>query len=994
VRSYLDRRLPEGFRYELTGPFALYYDFVDEIQSSQVSSFASAAVGIFAVFVFFLWWTGSPPREALALGSLGMLPNVLPVVCTLGSMGLWGIRLDVGTAMVAAIVLGISTDDTVHVVSHFRDQRKLGLSDPEAMAVTIRQVGRAAISTGVALSLGFFALTLSSWQSIASFGLLSGIAILAALVAELFLLPSLVMGFGKEQPPAEEPAVSRGLARIGRQTLTWAAILVVGAVLAMMSTEQLRDREVARLSCWAFPNGYVPLGGALDRSCPLRPGDRLELLQAGGRIWRVSDPGEIDAALATPGEEVQARVVRRGETLWLSIPVLRESEATGALHLLAAGLTAVGTLGGVLLLLWYSSAAAAAPLAALYVCLIVMAVYLLTGLSHRVSPVPYLLAVGMAPAAAAHLALAFPHPRSLLVRVPGVARALYAAGALNAAILTYGYARYTELLAMGEWLTFSLGLGLLAAFLVGSLLPGSQAASALERERGRAAIVGALAVLFAAAVALAAFPRLLPGSVPWILAGAVLAIPVPIGFALARYQLNDLRPHMRQLAVGGLVRVLYVGGLAALLVAVAERSGDALHSEPVAVLGMFAGVVFVSALVGERAARAVGRLIPTVDARLRALERSHAARASELQSGEEAAQLAADTMAQGLAATGISIFVPAPLGWRLAVERGSGAVTEPALADRAAAMLVDEDSPLRFSIEGGGEGASANRLRALGVELVVPFRSRGDLTAVAFVCASEDGLPYTLPEIAFVRRVSARAATAIHNGRLAEDLLRAERFAAVGRVAAGLAHDVGKPMSVIHERARKMSDTEAYPHEVREDARSVASLADEALAAIDRLFMESRRGSAPAPTRNGLAEVVARAVLIASKLHAPERVEVRIEPDLPAVSHGVELTRVLTNLLDNALLAGPEGIVQLRVFRPDRRVCLEVVDRGCGMDDETLARAFEPFFTTRRSEGGRGIGLSASRALVEAMGGTLELESSPGEGTRARIWLVPEGPEC
>jgi signal transduction histidine kinase len=66
---------------------------------------------------------------------------------------------------------------------------------------------------------------------------------------------------------------------------------------------------------------------------------------------------------------------------------------------------------------------------------------------------------------------------------------------------------------------------------------------------------------------------------------------------------------------------------------------------------------------------------------------------------------------------------------------------------------------------------------------------------------------------------------------------------------------------------------------------------------------------------------------------------------------------------------------------------IEVIDSGIGMDEATLRRAFRPFFTTRSRQGGRGIGLAASQALVLQLGGTLELESAPGRGTRARVRL-------
>jgi signal transduction histidine kinase len=94
------------------------------------------------------------------------------------------------------------------------------------------------------------------------------------------------------------------------------------------------------------------------------------------------------------------------------------------------------------------------------------------------------------------------------------------------------------------------------------------------------------------------------------------------------------------------------------------------------------------------------------------------------------------------------------------------------------------------------------------------------------------------------------------------------------------------------------------------------------------------------------------------------------------------------NLFDNAVLASDAGeVVEVIATRREGALVIEVVDHGCGMDAPTLARAFEPFFTTRSPREGRGLGLATSRAAVERLGGRLVLESEPGRGTIARILL-------
>jgi signal transduction histidine kinase len=106
----------------------------------------------------------------------------------------------------------------------------------------------------------------------------------------------------------------------------------------------------------------------------------------------------------------------------------------------------------------------------------------------------------------------------------------------------------------------------------------------------------------------------------------------------------------------------------------------------------------------------------------------------------------------------------------------------------------------------------------------------------------------------------------------------------------------------------------------------------------------------------------------------------------------VQLQQVVLNLLSNAIdavAAGdrPEGEVAVLAGRCGEGVSVEVRDSGAGMDGETLARIFQPFFTTKPK--GMGLGLSISRTIVEAHGGTLAAHSAPGKGSTFRIELPP-----
>jgi predicted RND superfamily exporter protein len=195
VHRYFERELSAGWRAEVTGPIDVYYHMVNEVQRTQLRSFLTAAGVVFAMVARWLPWAFA-----------AMIPTLLPVVITLGAMGIWGIYLDMGTAMVGAVVLGIAIDDTVHILTQYRRRRARGLASAPAIRAAVLHVGRAVVTTSLALALGFFVLTLSSWESVASFGFLSGVAILGAMLADLFVLPALVVTLAGRSAPSGDPA--------------------------------------------------------------------------------------------------------------------------------------------------------------------------------------------------------------------------------------------------------------------------------------------------------------------------------------------------------------------------------------------------------------------------------------------------------------------------------------------------------------------------------------------------------------------------------------------------------------------------------------------------------------------------------------------------------------------------------------------------------------------------------------------------------------------
>jgi predicted RND superfamily exporter protein len=189
VRNYVQSELPPSWNVILSGEFAMTFDWVRDVQSTQIRSFPVALILVFAMVALFL--------GSIRLSAAAMVPTLLPVVVTLGAMGWAGMSLDIGRAMIAAILIGIAVDDAIHLLSQYKIRRAQGDEPAQAIRAAVLHVGRAVITTSLALSLGFVTLMASAWHTISSFGFFVALAILGALGAALLVLPALIFAFAR-----------------------------------------------------------------------------------------------------------------------------------------------------------------------------------------------------------------------------------------------------------------------------------------------------------------------------------------------------------------------------------------------------------------------------------------------------------------------------------------------------------------------------------------------------------------------------------------------------------------------------------------------------------------------------------------------------------------------------------------------------------------------------------------------------------------------------
>lgn len=216
--------------------------------------------------------------------------------------------------------------------------------------------------------------------------------------------------------------------------------------------------------------------------------------------------------------------------------------------------------------------------------------------------------------------------------------------------------------------------------------------------------------------------------------------------------------------------------------------------------------------------------------------------------------------------------------------------------------------------------------------------------------------------------------------RMASQLLRSERLAAVGRLSAGLAHEIRNPLASISGAAEVIGDDFPAGHP---KAGLVGILRDESRRLNDVLtrFLTFARG-APATTApfDLVAEARAVAALAAQRPGASGSVTVAGAEGLPrAIGSGEQVRQVLLNLVLNGLAAaGADGRVELRIEAVDDGVRCRVHDSGPGFSDEAAANFGTPFFST--TAGGTGLGLATSLRLVEDLGGALTLDRTVAGG--------------
>lgn len=182
---------------KVSGIFVLLTFLIDSLMSDQLVSFTWAAAGIYLLM--------SIAFRSPLLGFIGLIPNIFPIIMVIGGMGWAGIRINIGTAMITCVSMGLTVDSSIHFITSFQRDRDRGRSVREAIAVTSQNVGRALIFANLALVAGFSVLTFSQFIPLVYFGVLVSLAMIGGLAGNLILLPMMLSLIYRKDSSTEEP---------------------------------------------------------------------------------------------------------------------------------------------------------------------------------------------------------------------------------------------------------------------------------------------------------------------------------------------------------------------------------------------------------------------------------------------------------------------------------------------------------------------------------------------------------------------------------------------------------------------------------------------------------------------------------------------------------------------------------------------------------------------------------------------------------------------
>ena len=294
----------------------------------------------------------------------------------------------------------------------------------------------------------------------------------------------------------------------------------------------------------------------------------------------------------------------------------------------------------------------------------------------------------------------------------------------------------------------------------------------------------------------------------------------------------------------------------------------------------------------------------------------------------------------------------------------------------------------------------------------VPLKFKGEVIGTLTVLDDRPDKLFTNDDVHLLELLAPQAAISIRNARLYQELearikaqqlaesrlVRSARLAAVGEMAAGVAHELNNPLTTVTGFVELVLDDLPPDSQQRADLQLVLEEAHRARGVVRRL-LDFSRPAEDLRVRTDLSELVTQVLPLISHLARTSGVTINTElsEGLPWIHLDPnQIKQVLLNLIHNGLQAMPTGgELTIATFMETREVggkmmdylAFEVNDTGDGIPTENLERIFEPFFSTRPSGKGTGLGLSVSYGIITSHGGWIEVDSTPAKGSRFTVYL-------
>ena len=785
-----------------------------------------------------------------------------------------------------------------------------------------------------------------------------------------------------------------------QRTLITAAVLLPVIFVLLLAGHAQREHGLMKESpCWILPNGWaVRPPGSSD--CPLDTLDRVQaVVAADGTRTAVAEPAATKHALVKAGAGARLEIQRSDQLRNVAMPLAAIATESAVGLWAAALLAAAGLLFIPLLVLWRSEAPAALPMALIQSALAVVTVCLIAGRDSAWCALSTVVALALVPGGLAHLSFNFPSPRRVVRDVPGIVWVPYGVSAFVAVVGIAGLTVSPVLFQTYFWLLVASMLGAWAVLLLSCAFAVRDSGSSVERARGQLVAYGALLVpILPLAVTLQYAPTI-ADILSTYLYVSFLALSLPIGLAISRYNLFDIGWDARH----WIARLIYFG-LGALLAGslLFVALGYSAPQHPLRALGILFTLSLACLVVVEMVRRPLlgfleSMLTPRLE-QLSHLRERYAAEIAQLRDEDTVVELLASVLREGIAPRCGSVFLRDGEEWRAAHVFGENPPTRAAvLPDALQALQRQRFSHLALDSEAGS--APARRLESEGIELAASLDCAGTRYGVVLLGPPERGIAYNGTELDFVSATAVQAGTALHNARLARQLIAAERDTTNARVAVSLMHDVGKDLGWIRQLARRLSRPDEKFSVVPEEVQQIQTLTASVIARMREFMRDATQPAASPPGVSRLDEVLESCLRNVSERHGATRVRQNIDPQLRNLRCHENVGRAVAHLVENGLQASaPDGPVHISANLADpETIELVVTDSGPGIAPEVLKAAFDPGFTTRSHQGGNGVGLAVSRDMVEALDGEIELTPAPAGGTRATVrvptLLIPEAPK-